>query len=683
MLVMEPYFSIAQVVELELGCPRVAPTQALHCQSYILEPYLPLPRCFNPILEFAKYQLEANHTMANLHPVGAMPCEIAPQMRQQPQASRSVRPMPQSNGVSAEPPAYMPVNTQPYHHPPLPPTGLHGSPDIQISQSRSPQRYRALRLEKASSGSSWEETIISEKPMSQSVIRDRIDWLQKNTSSVTRKKQEKNEAIQNQIDKAQADLTRGDRDVRFYYKLAQLESEWRAADDRRRDDKSERSSKRHRGHSKRNKFPKLERVAIVAYFVSTPATDRYGSRPHDSNMLPKQSKQTQHSQIAQKSAEGLSPVTSSFTRPIPSSAHGKAPLVADPRLRSQPKPIITQQAIAPQVSQAHLPYQGAFNMPKQDRMASARHNVAIPQTMNPTRRAQGQVSVGQPPKLPPIQLPLRPPQVPGPLSVPKAPPAMPPAIPGAPKGATGTSKQPTAPKAVMAESKSNVKDTIKVYHVSDQSSSSSDDGWSEDESEGTTPSSISSDQSLGQRGRGRSPKRTHPDHHRNVIIQDTRQVDGRDNLSQRQRVRFNSPDRYLYQEESRSPRGKYHSRSRTEESRRVEPPRIIQVPRHSVRHVPGLAPRRDTSNDKYNSGERPLERARLSDSYHDPNIQRNNDRFKHLEEDAQRRREFRERRDDRREDGEKYAESDSRWSDQQALDYMHQREARRSYRYHG
>lgn len=626
--------------------------------------------------------------MANLHPVGAMPREIPPQMHQQLQASWPVRSMPQSNGVFAGPPAYMSVNTQPYHHPPLPPTDLHGSPEIQISQSRSPQRYRALRLEKASSGSSWEDTIISEKPMSQSVIRDRIDWLQKNTSSVTKKKQEKNEDIQNQINKAQADLTRGDRDVRFYYKLAQLESEWRAADDRRRDDRSERSSKRHRGHSKRNKFPKLERVAVVAYFVSTPATDRHGSRPH-TNMPPKQSKQTQHSQTAQKSAEALSPVTSSFTRPFPSSAHGKAPLVADPRLRSQPKPIITQQAITPQVSQvsqvsqAQLPYQGTFNMSKQDGMASARHNVAIPQTMNPTGRAQGQVSVGQPPKLPPIQLPLRPPQVPGPLSVPKAPPAMPTAGPGAPKGATGTSKQPTAPKVVMTESKPNVKDTIKVYHVSDQSSSSSDDGWSEDESEGTTPSSISSDQSLGQRGRGRSPKRAHPDHHGNVIIQDTREAEGRDNPSQRQRVRFNSPDRYLYREESRSPRGKYHSRSRTEESRRVEPPRIIQVPRHSVRHVPGLAPRRDTSNDKYNSGERPLERARLSDSYHDRNIPRDNDRFKYLEEDAQRRREFRERRDDRREDGDKYAESDSRWSDQQARDYMHQREARRSYRYHG
>jgi hypothetical protein len=636
------------------------------------------------MLEFANHRIKTNHNMANIHPVGVMPRDIPPQLHHQPQA----RSMPQGNGISTGPPAYVPVNAKPYHHPPLPPTDLHGSPNIQTSQNRSPQRYRALRIEKASSGSSWEKTIISEKPMSQSMIRDRIDWLQKNTISVTKKKQEKNEAIQNQIDKAQADLTRGDRDVRFYYKLVQLESEWRAADDRRRgDDRSERSSKRHRGHSKKNKFPKLERVAIVAYFVSTPATDRHGSRPLGTNMPPEQSKQTQHSQAAQKTAGGLPPVThvSNFARPVPPNAHGMAPSVTDPRLRSQPKPIITQQPTtpqAPQVSQAQPPYQGIFNMPKQDGMASARHNMVMPQIVNPAGSTPGQVSVGQPPKLPPIKLPLRPPQVPRPLSVPKASPRMPPAGPGVLRGATVADRQPTAPKIVTAESKPNVSDNIKVHHESDQSSSSSDGSWSEDESEGTTPSSISSDQSLQHRGRGRSPKRTHPDHHRNVIIQESRQADGRDKLPQRQRMRFNPPD-YLRREESRSPREKHHSRSRAEESWRVEPPRIIQVPRHSVRHVPGLAPRRDTSNEKYNSGERPLERARLNESHHDHDIRRDNDRFKHLEENARRRRDFRERRDDRRGDGDKYAGSDSRWSDQQARDYMHQREPRRSYRYQG
>ncbi|KAG8668759.1 hypothetical protein FPOAC2_08063 [Fusarium poae] len=623
--------------------------------------------------------------MANLHPSGAMPRDIPPQLHQQAQASHSGRSMPQSNGVSARYPAYVPVNTQPYHHPPLPPMGLHGSPDIQTSQSRNPQRYRALRLEKASSDSSWEETIISEKPMSQSMIRDRIDWLQKNTISVAKKKQEKNEAIQNQIDKAQADLTREDRDVRFYYKLVQLESEWRAADDRRRDDKSERSSRRHRSHSKRNKFPKLERVAIVAYFVSTPAADRHGSRPHGTNMLPKQSKQTYHSQTAQKNAQGLPPVTlaSSFARPVPPNVHGSAPPATDSKPKSHPKPIITQQTVvpqAPQPPQAQPPYQGPLNMPKQNGMAPASHNVVLPQIVKPAGPAPPQVSVGQPPKLPPIQLPLRPPQVPGPLSVPNAPPAKPPA--GPVRGATDAGRQPTAPKIAIVESKPKVRDNIEIYHVSDQSSSSSDNGWSEDESEGTTPSSISSDHSLQQRGRGRSPKRTHSDYHRNVIIQDSRQAEKRDTPPQRQRVRFNSPD-YLYREESRSPREKYHARSRAEEPWRAEPPRIIQVPRHSVRHVPGLSTRHDTSNNKDNIGERPLERARLNDSHHEHDIRRDNDRFKYLEEDARRRRDFRERRNDRREDGDKYEGSDSRWSEQQARDYMHQRESRRSYRHNG
>ncbi|CEI68618.1 hypothetical protein FVEN_g7886 [Fusarium venenatum] len=626
--------------------------------------------------------------MASLHPSRAMPCDITPQLHQQLQVSQSGRSMPQSNGISARPPAYMPVNTQPYHHPPLPPADLHGSPDIQISQSRIPQRYRALRLEKASSGSSWEKTTVSEKPMSQSMIRDRIDWLQKNTISVTKKKQEKNEAIQSQIDKVQADLTREDHDVRFYYKLAQLESEWRAADDRRRgDDRSEQSSRRHRSHSKRNKIPKLERVAVVAYFVSTPAADRHGSRPHGTNMLPKQPKQAQYSQAPQKNAEGLPPVTlvSTFPRSVPSNAHGLAPPMTDSRPKHQPKPIITQQATVPQalkVPQAQPPYQDALNMPKQGGMASASHNVVMLQTVKPAGPAPAQVSVGQPPKLPPIQLPLRPPQVPRPLSVPKAPPAMPPAGPGALKGVSDAGRQPSAPKIAIVESKPNVRDNIKIYHVSDQSSSSSDNGWSEDESEGTTPSSISSDHSLRQRGRGRSPKRTHADHHRNVIIQDSRQYDERDKPTQRQRVRFNSPD-YLYRGESRAPREKHHSRSRADEPWRAKPPRIIQVPRHSVRHVPGLATRRDTSNNRYSIGERPPEHARLNDSHHEHDIRRDNDRFKHLQEDAWRRQDFRERRDDGREDGDEYEGSDSRWTEQQARDYMHQREPRRSYRYHG
>ncbi|RGP71496.1 hypothetical protein FLONG3_7107 [Fusarium longipes] len=621
--------------------------------------------------------------MTGLYPVEAMPRNVPSQLHQQPQAPQPRPSMPKSNIVPAGS-LYVPINPQPYHHPPLPPTDLrqHAAPEIQNPRGASPQKYRAFRLEKASSGSSWEKTTISEKPMSQSSIRDRIEWLQKNTSSVTKKKQEKHETIRYQLDKVQSDLTRGDRDVRFYYKLAQLESEWRAADDR-----SDRTSRKHRGHSKRHKFPKLERVAIVAYFVSTPATDRDGSRPHGTNVPVKQSKQTQQTHNTQRSAEGLPPIihASSFIRPVSSDARGTAPIMFDSRLKGQTKPTIVQQPTAPQ---AQPPDQGVFNIPKQDGRVPAKHDAAMLRNLSSGGPAQGQASVGQPQRLPSVQLPFRPPQIPGPRPMSKTLPTLSPAGSVAPRGAAEAGGQPSAPRSIITESKPNAKHRIKVYHDSDQSSLSSDDGWSEDESEGTTPSSISSDHSQ-QRGRGRSPKCTHPDYHRDVITQDSRNArneakyahDGRVKPPQRQRVRFDSPD-YVYREESHSPRVKYYSQPRVEESWRAEPPRIVQAPRHSVRHVPGPTPRRDSSNEKYIIEERPLERARLNDAHHIYDVRRDNDHFKHLEEDVQRHRDFRERRDDRRENSNKYAGSDSRWSDQKARDYMRHREPHHSHRHH-
>ncbi|KAH7182753.1 uncharacterized protein B0J16DRAFT_153026 [Fusarium flagelliforme] len=630
--------------------------------------------------------------MAGPLPVGAMPPGVPSQINQQPHAPQAAPSIPQNNGIFAATPAYIPGNAQPYRHPPFPPMDLRQQAPAQIqdARGRSPPQYRALRLEKASSGSSWTNITVSEKPMPQSMIRDRIAWLQKNTNSVTKKKQEKNESIQRQLDKTQADLTKRDRDVRFYYKLVQLESEWWAADGRRQgEDRSGRSSKKHKSHSRRNKSPKWETAAIIAYFVSMHANDRPGSRLHGTNMPLRQSKQTQQPQVVQTSAGGLPPIIlpPSFVRPVPSNPLGKMSPIADPRLSSQPNPAVTQQAVTHPTPQAQAPYHGAPNKQQHDGTVSTKSKEAMPRPMIPGP-TQGQIPGGQPPRLPPIQLPIRPPHVQGTLSVPNTPSPLVQAGPGASGGAFEASRQSTAPRTIVAGPNSSVRNNIKVYHASDQSSSSSDDLWSEDESEGTTPSSISSDHSLLQHGRGRSPKRAHADHHRNVIIQDSRHSrkeakyvrDERTRPSQRQHVRFDSPD-HRYQEENRSPRDEYHSQRRAEATWRVEPPRIIQVPRTSVRHVRGSAPRRDSFDDKYDNEEKQLERARLYDSRHKHDVRRENDRFKHLEEDVRLRRDLRERRSDRREDSVMYAESDSRWSDQQARDYMRQRESR-PYRYH-
>ncbi|KAL4724944.1 hypothetical protein ACLX1H_008391 [Fusarium chlamydosporum] len=611
--------------------------------------------------------------MAGPHPVGAMPHNIPSQLHQQSQAPQFTSPIPQNNRAAAASHAYMPVNAQPYRHPPFPPVDLRrqDAPEVHNARGRNPHKYRALRLEKASGDSSWERATLSESTMSQSSIRDRIEWLQKKKRSVTKKKQEENETVQRRLDKAQADLTKGDPDVRFYYKLVQLESEYR-----REDDRGERSSKRHMGRSKKNKSRKYERAAILAYFVRTTANDQYGPELRGTNMPLIQSSQTRQSHTTQTSTGGLPHIAlpPNHVRSAPSNPVGTTPPVIGPRPNNQTKPTITQQPPAPPAPpapQAQPPQQGVFNKPQQNGMVPARPTETMPPIVNIAGPAQGQAPGVQPQRLPPVQLPLRPPHGQGPSPVPNPPPTMAQASPGAPRGPFEAGAQPAAPKKIVAGSGPSVRNNIKVYHASDQSCSSSDNDWSEDESEGTTPSSVSSDPSSRRQGRGQSPRRKHPYH---VIIQDSRGKeakyvhDGRAKPPQ-QHARFD-PARYLDQDQHRSPRGEYHSRPRAEESRRVEPPRIIQIPRHSVRHVPGPAPRHDSFGDKYNQSKRPLERARSNDSHYERDLQRDNDRFKHLEEDIRRRRDFRERRSDRRDDLDKYAESDSRWSDQQAREYM-------------
>ncbi|KAF4454989.1 hypothetical protein F53441_2550 [Fusarium austroafricanum] len=610
--------------------------------------------------------------MAAPFPIGAMPHNAPAPMHQQPQAPQPGAPMPQHNGAPAGFPAPMPVNTQPYRHPPAVSMNLHRQEpaEMQNVRGREPLMYRALRLEKASSDgkagdseSDWETVHRTDKNMSQSMIRNRIEHLQRTTRSISKKKQDKNETIQLQLDRAQADLTSQDRDIRFYYKLAQFESEYRAADDQRhRDDRSARSSKKYRTHSKQSKSPKLERVAIVAYFQRMSAQPRMG---------------------------GFAPVTlpQGFAYPPPTAAPLRpAPPAVDPRLNGQPKPPMPQQNIHP-APQAQSARQGSLNNVQQSGMPPMKPGSTISNSVGP---AHGNVPAGPPPRLPPIKLPIRSPQVQGPMPVPNTLPQMAPTGPGSPK--TPFEAGNHSPKKIVVESQPSVRDNIKVYHSSDRSSSPSDDGWSEDESEGTRPSSIGSDRSLPPRGRGRSPKRMHFDHHENVIIQDPRNtrkdvayvVDERaPRAPHRQHVRFNSPS-HRYREQSCSPkrslRGKHQSSQ--EESWRVEPPRIIQAPRHGVRHVRGISTRRDESYEMRPSrSDKPLERARLDDSHCERDVRRDNDRFKHLEFDIRRRRDFKERRDDGREDDSKCADSEPRWSNERARDYMRQREPHHSFRH--
>ncbi|PCD30849.1 hypothetical protein AU210_010520 [Fusarium oxysporum f. sp. radicis-cucumerinum] len=604
--------------------------------------------------------------MAGFPPVGAMPQNIPAPMHHT-QAPQTRPSMPQQNGAPAGLPAFMPANTQPYSHPPDPPMYLRRQDPAEIKNARSgePPMYRALRLEKtpgASSGGKardteydWETITRTDKNMSQSRIKERIEHLDKTTRSVSKKKQDKNETIQLQLDRAQADLTKEDRDFRFYYKLAQIESEWRAADDpRHRDDRSVRSSRKHRSHSKRSKSPRLERVAINAYFQRMPADGRHSSRTLDTHGSMRQPRQIQQTP-AQPRMGGLPSVTlpQGFVPPPPTAAPAVAapvrpapPPATDPRLNGQLRPPMGEQNV-PRMPQAHSPRQGPFNNAQQSVMPPAEPGNAVPHN-----------AVRPPPRLPAINIPIdRPPH--GPLPGAKAPPQMPSSGPGAPK--TPFEAGNRSPKKTAPESGFNIEEKVKVYHSSGRSSSPSDgdgDEWSEDESEDTRPSSIGSGSSP-QRGRGRSPnpKRMPSDHHENIIIQDPRNLrknaeymadDRSSQHSDRQHVRFNSPGR-RYRDESCSPRVEYHSPR--EQPWKGEPPRIIQAARLSVRHVRGTAPRRDDSHDiRPSRTDKPLERARLDDGHRERDVRRDNDRFKHIEEDLRRRREFKERREDRRPD---------------------------------
>ncbi|KAF4994016.1 hypothetical protein FGRMN_6050 [Fusarium graminum] len=623
---------------------------------------------------------------------GAMPHNVPTLLHQRPQAPQPGPAIPMRNNAPAGFPAFVPANTQRYHHHPTPPMKMHQQDAAQIQgiRSREPQTYRALRLEKlpsiSSSGrgrggkSDWEEVIRTDSGLSQSMIRDRIEELQNDLSPVSKKKQEKSETLQRQIDKAQADLTSEDLDLRFYYKLAQLESQWRRVDDRRhKDDRSVRSTKKHSRHSKRSKSPKMERVAVIVYFKRTPTDVRHELRPVKAQVPIRQPRQSQQPRTG---GSPPGPRTQGFAHPAPAAPIIPRPSTVDPRLNGQPQPVAGQQPGRPE-PQAQSPQQGTLNSAQKSTMLPMRQGGAIPHNAGTARPA--------PPSGPslPNQFPIRPPHIQGPLPVQNAMPNMASPGTGASKGTSESSNMPQ--KKIVLETNPSARDDGKAYYDSDEGSLSLSDEGSEDESEDTRPSSVNSDRVSTQRGRGRSPGQMYPDPRGNVVIQNTRQNEKDtkyvfDHHAPKpvhpQQVRFNPPN-CRYTEGSCSPRREHRSHHRHEESRRVEPPRIIQAPRQSVRHVPAPPARRETFDRRTSRNDKPLERARFDDTHCERDIRRDNDRFTHFEEDVRRRRESRDRRDSRREHDHKYLDSEFRWSDRRARNYMRPKESHHSTRYHG
>ncbi|KAF5017969.1 hypothetical protein F66182_10078 [Fusarium sp. NRRL 66182] len=648
--------------------------------------------------------------MLSSHSSGVMPHNAPELLHRQAQAPQPRVSIAQYNGAPAGFPAvrlntvyrpnaaFIPINTQSYD-PPAPPThavrrDLRRPDPVEISEIQGgvPQTYRVMRLEKTpsaskvdskprDSASAWEKVIRTEKHMPQSMIRDKIHGLQKKRS-VSKKKQDKNDTIQRQLDKAEADLTSWDPDRRFCYKLVQLESEWRTAGDR-----SEQTSRRYRGHSRRSKSPKMERTAVIAYFKRAPAVGQQELRLSEAESKMRQMQHARQPHV-QPSSAGLSPVV--LNQELTHCTHAAIPKstqpVLDLRLNGQPKPAARQQTTH-FAAQAQPPRQGAFNTAQPSGRTSVKQDHAMPRVADTPRSGQGELPDQSPPRLPAIRLPTAPPPVKGPVLVPRAPTPMPTeeagnlakppkpsasvlqsqAVSGPQAGASRTGH--SAPRKIVVETNPNARDSINVYHVSDRSSSTSDDGWSEDESEDTRPSSISSDHNPPQRGRGRSPAPKHKDHG-NVIIQEPRHtrrdVENFSNervsmLPFRPHVRFDSPG-HRYREESRSPRRGSYPQHRPEGSwRRVEASRIIQN-KSGVRHVSASTARREVFAERLSRNEKPLERARMDD----------NDRFEHFEKEIRRRRELKERH--QREYGHRYADSDSRWSDEEAREYMRQKE---------
>ncbi|KAF4462363.1 hypothetical protein FALBO_10833 [Fusarium albosuccineum] len=305
-------------------------------------------------------------------------------------------------------------------------------------------------------------------------------------------------------------------------------------------------------------------------------------------------------------------------------------------------------------------------------------------------------------------------QVMGPGNMNNIPPPPPKLAPGAiPPGpvvgrqpmppANGQVKLPPPPKGVPAKLPATMESTnkriivtttgddkIRVYDGSDRSSRSSavSDEWSDAESEGTRPSSVSSDSNPRRHGRGRSPNRERKDHRESVVVRGSRHAKRESEYvpekhasrhASRQPARHSSPRRR--RSDTRSPRREFYPSREEEEPewassrRRAISPRIIQRKRSSVRLVSAPEARREIFASDMDRVEHRLERARLEDDYREREVRRDNSRFEHLDEDVRQRRDLKARFRDRLEDDYAHANRDNfRWPNRDAREYMRRRE---------
>ncbi|KAF4978823.1 hypothetical protein FZEAL_4867 [Fusarium zealandicum] len=281
-----------------------------------------------------------------------------------------------------------------------------------------------------------------------------------------------------------------------------------------------------------------------------------------------------------------------------------------------------------------------------------------------------------PPKLPAVTF------LPNPTGAPAMPPVRPQGMLPPPLGPIQGK-----PPAALASARKNVivttttkdKEGVEAYHDSDRSSrgSFSDACFSEGESEGTRPSSISSGSRSSRRERGRSSARMHNDLPHNGVARDSRygkrEVEHERTSRQPSRSRARPLSPRHRREESSSPKREIRPSRRAEKPewvswKRDPSPRIIQQKR-SVRLVSAPEARREIIADEVGRTEKRLERMRLDDSYHERQVWRDNDRFGHFDDDVQQRRGLKERLRGRQGD-----DRDICWRDGEAREYMRRRE---------
>ncbi|KAL6815677.1 hypothetical protein GGI42DRAFT_362965 [Trichoderma sp. SZMC 28013] len=132
--------------------------------------------------------------------------------------------------------------------------------------------------------STWEKaTHTVRRDIAQEETRRKVRELNKETGSVTDKKNELSSAIQRQLERAWDKLDNMESDPRFVYTLAQLDWKLKRVETRGHDRKHDRRSKDKKKSKEKHKSkrspsrskPKKERVSVTAYFKREPARNEH------------------------------------------------------------------------------------------------------------------------------------------------------------------------------------------------------------------------------------------------------------------------------------------------------------------------------------------------------------------------------------------------------------------------